>query len=1095
MKTLTKIKLINRHIFQNETIDIKGNTLIFGENGSGKSTLIDAIHYVIDGGKDVKFNTAANTSNKNKRTIESYMRLKIGVEGKEYLRNGNVITHVALEFYDTISRESSVIGVCLELVKGNNKASERFYQLLKCKIDDSYYLANSEDKTFKVNNFTEFSKIIENKNIKMNIFDDSKRDNCAKIHRALNLFDENSTTYSVLLNKAISFKPIDDVNEFVYSYLMPEKDIDLNNLIVSIRSYREIRELVLKEDRKKELLENVLNNGSELEKKEDKKLCYEFILNEREARVSEKEYKNKQINLSTLESKIKDITSKKDFLESEKDILERNKYAYENNTLNIHYQNLITLKEREKRDLESLKIKLDNFNAKIDFETSIINYFGLDINLEKYKNSLDLQGYTKEITDYNQLLKEDIEPSLKENKLEIEHNLKKVFDSKNSLLKTKEELEDYHTSFKDAIGIDLNGFIELVKKEFFEKYKTDLEIGPLCYYIEIKNEYENKRNLLEQFLANRRFDIILNGRYFDFVSKIYNENRDKYESLSLINLNKFDTDLEVKENSLFNYFEYNSIEAEKYAKGILGEAFERESFADFELNNKETTDDGFVYLKNKLIKRPKKIAKLPYIGINSFKERLERCLKDIALVDEEIKKNKDKVNDIVSKLNFISKSNVLTLSNTDCFVYPEFDYKKTTIEKLDDEIKAMINENKDLAEISLKIESLANEISQKSILIRQIENELINKRAEYKSCEETLEKSKIRYEESVNALSELRNNSRMTFIKERYYEETNLLTNDLINKKLKDIGNELFLIRNNLVESMKVYNLEFGESFIPRVESYKDYKELYNKTIKTNLTKYNSQLLEAQEKAIQGFKEDYISKIRKYIYEEKEHIDKLNKVLKSKPFGTDGDVYEFIMQRNKKEELGRFYDIFVSSSDFEPKNLFSTSLDKKDEDAMMELFDTFTSDKNNNIEKERMLKLYSDYRSFMSYDIKIKYNNDEISYFSKVSNEKSGGETQTPFYIIIAASFEQIFTASARFNKRESPFGLVILDEAFNNMDEQRIEAMVSYFKTLNEQFLIVVPSQRASIMMNYFDTTIALAKHNNRAILIEDLHQDEQNQ
>ena len=35
MKKLSRVKLINWHLFQNETIEIKGNLLISGDNGSG----------------------------------------------------------------------------------------------------------------------------------------------------------------------------------------------------------------------------------------------------------------------------------------------------------------------------------------------------------------------------------------------------------------------------------------------------------------------------------------------------------------------------------------------------------------------------------------------------------------------------------------------------------------------------------------------------------------------------------------------------------------------------------------------------------------------------------------------------------------------------------------------------------------------------------------------------------------------------------------------------------------------------------------------------------------------------------------------------
>ena len=46
MKKLTKIKLINWHYFQNETINVDGSFLLSGENASGKSTILDAIQLV-----------------------------------------------------------------------------------------------------------------------------------------------------------------------------------------------------------------------------------------------------------------------------------------------------------------------------------------------------------------------------------------------------------------------------------------------------------------------------------------------------------------------------------------------------------------------------------------------------------------------------------------------------------------------------------------------------------------------------------------------------------------------------------------------------------------------------------------------------------------------------------------------------------------------------------------------------------------------------------------------------------------------------------------------------------------------------------------
>ena len=57
---LTKIKLINWHLFNDTSIELRGNFLLTGENGCGKSTLTDAIYFVLSGGDDNCFNNAAN---------------------------------------------------------------------------------------------------------------------------------------------------------------------------------------------------------------------------------------------------------------------------------------------------------------------------------------------------------------------------------------------------------------------------------------------------------------------------------------------------------------------------------------------------------------------------------------------------------------------------------------------------------------------------------------------------------------------------------------------------------------------------------------------------------------------------------------------------------------------------------------------------------------------------------------------------------------------------------------------------------------------------------------------------------------------------
>ena len=81
MKTLTIIRLINWHLFENVTIPVNGTTYFIGVNGVGKSTILDAIQFVLVGGqRDVKFNVAAIAG--GKRTLASYVRGELAMESK-----------------------------------------------------------------------------------------------------------------------------------------------------------------------------------------------------------------------------------------------------------------------------------------------------------------------------------------------------------------------------------------------------------------------------------------------------------------------------------------------------------------------------------------------------------------------------------------------------------------------------------------------------------------------------------------------------------------------------------------------------------------------------------------------------------------------------------------------------------------------------------------------------------------------------------------------------------------------------------------------------------------------------------------------------
>ena len=136
------------------------------------------------------------------------------------------------------------------------------------------------------------------------------------------------------------------------------------------------------------------------------------------------------------------------------------------------------------------------------------------------------------------------------------------------------------------------------------------------------------------------------------------------------------------------------------------------------------------------------------------------------------------------------------------------------------------------------------------------------------------------------------------------------------------------------------------------------------------------------------------------------------------------------------------------------ESIFSGVFNETHREVIEELFEKLTMDDDSS---SKTLEEYTDYRTYMDYDIRISSDDGGFMLYSKVSQEKSGGETQTPFYITIAASFMQLYRNSIGGDS----IGLVMMDEAFNNMDDERIAGVLSFMRGSNLQMIIAAPPDK----------------------------------
>ena len=80
---------------------------------------------------------------------------------------------------------------------------------------------------------------------------------------------------------------------------------------------------------------------------------------------------------------------------------------------------------------------------------------------------------------------------------------------------------------------------------------------------------------------------------------------------------------------------------------------------------------------------------------------------------------------------------------------------------------------------------------------------------------------------------------------------------------------------------------------------------------------------------------------------------------------------------------------------------------------------------------------------------------------SQTLNTKSGGETQTPFYIAVLASFAQIYQVNNLSGLINNTVRLVVFDEAFNKMDSERIVESVRLLRKMGLQAIICTPPDK----------------------------------
>ena len=123
---------------------------------------------------------------------------------------------------------------------------------------------------------------------------------------------------------------------------------------------------------------------------------------------------------------------------------------------------------------------------------------------------------------------------------------------------------------------------------------------------------------------------------------------------------------------------------------------------------------------------------------------------------------------------------------------------------------------------------------------------------------------------------------------------------------------------------------------------------------------------------------------------------------------------------------------------------------------------------------------YRNYLSFSMYEQVTDENGNVIreNFVDDMAGRDSGGEGQNPKYVALLAGFAMLYMQQS---KRDSKIKLVLLDEAFSKMDQERSAVCLKYARKMDLQLIVCVPDERLQSLIQNVDCVYGFRRFKNQ--------------
>lgn len=1067
--------------------------LFSGKSGSGKSTVMDAIQVILYGSFSPSFLNKAADDAKNRRSVLSYLRGE-QKDGSANRKDCDFCSVMALEIEDTGTHIITCIGIAFEVRKSDSEIKKFVYFSHSGKMPESEYL-------------TEQGVCYSNQEIKKLISSRAKsEDNRGKgdVNRIYGSKEAYlGTLYDVILGyidqnrfitmekSAIALKMTNGTGQFIRDYMFPK---NTSNTIATISeqldSYRQIKDKIEDLRKRIELLSEIQASGKELVRLQTDIVRAEAMIRcigieDLRARIqaAEDDKRNLAEKQEQCKKKVQELSASRE--EAQQKLIQVSA-DLKASDLGGKQQQYEELDERSRmladntRQWQKILQGMKNWEED-DVITDYISNPVLNMIAE-----LNQGRVTEELC-------QNLHLKIESAKQNIEDEVEDYRDQRREIgkqLKEKKRLVDDMKHDRKPYDENLRSARSALSQQLSDRYGQTVKVQIFADLFDVQEE--EWKNAIEGRMGRLKHSLITEPQYAHEAAVLF-RNMKQYENVDLINSKAIaDSKPDCMEGSLYEAVKTQEAYVDVCLKRYLGHIIKCRSVEELEQVRDGVTPDCYSY-SNFIFRHLKKkdYTTRACIGRRVSKARLAEYEKDV----EELSRQEMQLDDLLRRLK--------EARDFECLKDEPSHYVK--LSRAGEEL-ARVNKKK--MELEETIRSL------REGAYKELEEKEQSLQKQVKMVQEELDQTQGELARLGSRIGELsgENESRRQQLEEKLqgYVPNEALEQEVWELLKKQSGQAVINRKKAQVADLEEKEQAQAETLRAARNRYifaypagpfngaETSNEAYEKLLEKYLTDFEPAYEEEFEKKCasiyKSLRENVIATIHGDIKAAKRHAYEINRLLRETNFSDS--TYQIKIEPAKNEN-GQFFDMLMAE-ELDSKNLDNAGIDgqisfgedafyQKYEQKIKLLTDKFMPPKDEDehlrAQKRKEMEQYADYRNYLSFSMFEQVTDEHgnvirENFVDDMAGRDSGGEGQNPKYVALLAGFAMLYMQQS---KRDSKIKLVLLDEAFSKMDQERSAVCLKYARKMDLQLIVCVPDERLQSLIRNVDCVYGFRRFKNR--------------